>query len=169
MVRNASLSRRSAYIVERGLSLMFFKKAADILSSEITPKRVYLSRRTFLEGAAVAGATTAAPRRDAGCAGGGLPARAMGARCARRAAKAAGDAMSGTPAVTGTAARPRPGARRDGYSYSPPSERRTDQVPDWPRPLSPHDCNSASTGYRSPTLREVAFGGQCRQNKPIRR
>jgi sulfoxide reductase catalytic subunit YedY len=38
---------------------MFFKKAADILSSEITPKRVYLSRRTFLEGAAVAGATVA--------------------------------------------------------------------------------------------------------------
>ncbi len=38
---------------------MFIKKAADILSSEITPKSVYLNRRTFLTGAVTAGAAVA--------------------------------------------------------------------------------------------------------------
>jgi sulfoxide reductase catalytic subunit YedY len=38
---------------------MFMKKAADISSSEITPKSVYLNRRTFLVGAATAGAAVA--------------------------------------------------------------------------------------------------------------
>ena len=38
---------------------MFLKKAADISSSEITPKSVYLNRRTFLAGAAAAGAAVA--------------------------------------------------------------------------------------------------------------
>ena len=36
--------------------LMLIKKAADIRSSEITPKSVYLNRRKFLAGAATAGA-----------------------------------------------------------------------------------------------------------------
>ena len=35
---------------------MFFKKSSGIPSSEITPKRVYLNRRTFLVGAGAAGA-----------------------------------------------------------------------------------------------------------------
>jgi sulfoxide reductase catalytic subunit YedY len=39
---------------------MFIKKAADILSSEITPQNVYLNRRTFLAGATAAGAAVAA-------------------------------------------------------------------------------------------------------------
>src|SRR3981081_2841025 len=38
---------------------MFLKKAADISSSEITPKSVYLNRRMFLAGAAAAGAAVA--------------------------------------------------------------------------------------------------------------
>ena len=38
---------------------MLIKKAADILSSEITPKSVYFNRRTFLTGAAIAGAAVA--------------------------------------------------------------------------------------------------------------
>ena len=39
---------------------MLIKKAADIPSSEITPKSLYLTRRKFLAGAAIASA--AAPR-----------------------------------------------------------------------------------------------------------
>ena len=39
---------------------MFIKKSPDIPSSEITPKNLYLNRRKFLAGAAVAGAATAA-------------------------------------------------------------------------------------------------------------
>ena len=39
---------------------MLFKKPSDIPSSEITPKDVYLNRRRFLIGAAVAGVATAA-------------------------------------------------------------------------------------------------------------
>ena len=35
---------------------MLIKKAADILSSEITPKSLYVNRRKFLAGAALAGA-----------------------------------------------------------------------------------------------------------------
>jgi sulfoxide reductase catalytic subunit YedY len=38
---------------------MLIKKAADIGSSEITPKNLYLNRRKFLVGAAMAGAATA--------------------------------------------------------------------------------------------------------------
>jgi sulfoxide reductase catalytic subunit YedY len=38
---------------------MFIKKAADISRSEITPKSVYLNRRTFLAGTAIAGAAVA--------------------------------------------------------------------------------------------------------------
>lgn len=38
---------------------MFIKKASDISSSEITPKNVYLNRRTFLAGAAIAGTAVA--------------------------------------------------------------------------------------------------------------
>jgi methionine sulfoxide reductase catalytic subunit len=38
---------------------MLIKKAADIPSSEITPKGLYLNRRTFLAGVALAGAATA--------------------------------------------------------------------------------------------------------------
>jgi len=38
---------------------MLIKKADDIRSSEITPKNVYLNRRKFLEGAALAGAAAA--------------------------------------------------------------------------------------------------------------
>ncbi len=38
---------------------MLIKKAADISSSEITPKSVYMNRRTLLAGAAVAGAAVA--------------------------------------------------------------------------------------------------------------
>lgn len=38
---------------------MLIKKAADIRSSEITPKSLYLNRRQFLAGAALAGAATA--------------------------------------------------------------------------------------------------------------
>src|SRR5258708_39534739 len=38
---------------------MFIKKAADISSSEIRSKSVYLSRRTFAGGAAIAGAAVA--------------------------------------------------------------------------------------------------------------
>jgi len=37
---------------------MLIKKPADIASSEITPRGLYLSRRAFLRGAAIAGATT---------------------------------------------------------------------------------------------------------------
>jgi sulfoxide reductase catalytic subunit YedY len=37
---------------------MLVKKAADIASSEITPKDVYLNRRKFIAGAAIAGAAT---------------------------------------------------------------------------------------------------------------
>jgi sulfoxide reductase catalytic subunit YedY len=39
---------------------MLIKKPADMPSSEITPKKLYLNRRAFLRGAAVAGATTLA-------------------------------------------------------------------------------------------------------------
>jgi sulfoxide reductase catalytic subunit YedY len=39
---------------------MLIKKASDILSSEITPKGLYLNRRTFLAGAAAVGAVAAA-------------------------------------------------------------------------------------------------------------
>ena len=39
---------------------MLIKKAEDIRSSEITPKSVYLNRRKFLAGAAMAGAAAAA-------------------------------------------------------------------------------------------------------------
>jgi hypothetical protein len=39
---------------------MLIKKPADIASSEITPKNVYLNRRNFLLGAAAAGAAAAA-------------------------------------------------------------------------------------------------------------
>src|SRR5216684_3125857 len=39
---------------------MLIKKQADIASSEITPKDLYLSRRKFLAGAAVVGAAAAA-------------------------------------------------------------------------------------------------------------
>ncbi|HKT88621.1 MAG TPA: protein-methionine-sulfoxide reductase catalytic subunit MsrP [Candidatus Sulfotelmatobacter sp.] len=39
---------------------MLIKKADDILSSEITPKSLYLNRRKFLAGAAIAGAAVAA-------------------------------------------------------------------------------------------------------------
>ncbi len=39
---------------------MLIKKGSDILSSEITPQDVYLNRRKFLTGAAVAGAAVAA-------------------------------------------------------------------------------------------------------------
>ena len=35
---------------------MLIKKSVDIPSSEITPKNVYLNRRKFLTGAALAGA-----------------------------------------------------------------------------------------------------------------
>lgn len=38
---------------------MLIKKAEDIRSSEITPKNLYLNRRKFLAGAAVAGAAAA--------------------------------------------------------------------------------------------------------------
>jgi methionine sulfoxide reductase catalytic subunit len=41
-------------------SSMLIKKPADIASSEITPKTVYLNRRNFLVGAALAGAAAAA-------------------------------------------------------------------------------------------------------------
>lgn len=39
---------------------MLIKKAADILSSEITPRNLYLNRRKFLAGAGIAGAAVAA-------------------------------------------------------------------------------------------------------------
>ena len=39
---------------------MLIKKAADIKSSEITPKSLYLNRRKFLAGAAIAGAAAVA-------------------------------------------------------------------------------------------------------------
>jgi sulfoxide reductase catalytic subunit YedY len=39
---------------------MLIKKAADMRSSEITPKRLYVNRRTFLAGAAMAGAAAVA-------------------------------------------------------------------------------------------------------------
>ena len=39
---------------------MLLKKQSDVASSEITPKHLYLNRRTFLSGVAVAGAGTAA-------------------------------------------------------------------------------------------------------------
>jgi len=42
---------------------MLIKKPADIASSEITPKRAYLSRRTFMAGAAAAGASLLVGRR----------------------------------------------------------------------------------------------------------
>ena len=38
---------------------MLIKKAEDIRSSEITPKSLYLNRRQFLAGTAIAGAATA--------------------------------------------------------------------------------------------------------------
>jgi sulfoxide reductase catalytic subunit YedY len=41
---------------------MLIKKAADIQSSEITPKNLYLNRRKFLTGAAMAGAAAACGR-----------------------------------------------------------------------------------------------------------
>ncbi len=39
---------------------MLIKKAADIQSSEITPKTLFLNRRKFLAGTALAGAAAAA-------------------------------------------------------------------------------------------------------------
>src|SRR5580704_3721635 len=45
--------------VSRTGVLMLIKKAEDILSSEITPKSLYLNRRKFLAGAALAGAAAA--------------------------------------------------------------------------------------------------------------
>ena len=42
---------------------MLIKKPSDIASSEITPKRAYLSRRTFMAGAAAAGASLLAGRK----------------------------------------------------------------------------------------------------------
>ena len=39
---------------------MLIKKAADIRSSEITPQSLYLNRRKFLAGMAIAGAAAAA-------------------------------------------------------------------------------------------------------------
>ena len=39
---------------------MLIKKLADIASSEITPRNVYLNRRSFLVGAAAAGAAAVA-------------------------------------------------------------------------------------------------------------
>ena len=39
---------------------MLIKKPADIPSSEITPKSLYLNRRRFLAGTALAGAAAAA-------------------------------------------------------------------------------------------------------------
>src|SRR5262245_24062835 len=39
---------------------MLIKKVADIRSSEITPKNLYLNRRKFLSGTAMAGAAAAA-------------------------------------------------------------------------------------------------------------
>ncbi|HVO81837.1 MAG TPA: protein-methionine-sulfoxide reductase catalytic subunit MsrP [Terriglobales bacterium] len=39
---------------------MLIKKAADVLSSEITPKSLYMNRRAFLAGTAIAGAAAAA-------------------------------------------------------------------------------------------------------------
>ena len=38
---------------------MLIKKAEDIRSSEITPRSLYLNRRQFLGGAAIAGAAAA--------------------------------------------------------------------------------------------------------------
>ena len=43
---------------------MLIKKAADILSSEITPKSLYLNRRKFLAGTALAGAAVVAAGVD---------------------------------------------------------------------------------------------------------
>ncbi len=42
---------------------MLIKKPADVASSEITPRRAYLSRRTFMAGAAAAGASLLAGRK----------------------------------------------------------------------------------------------------------
>jgi len=42
---------------------MLIKKPADVTSSEITPKRAYLSRRAFMAGAAIAGGSLLAGRR----------------------------------------------------------------------------------------------------------
>jgi methionine sulfoxide reductase catalytic subunit len=42
---------------------MLIKKPSDVASSEITPKRAYLSRRTFMAGAAAAGASLLAGRK----------------------------------------------------------------------------------------------------------
>ena len=39
---------------------MLIKKAADIRSSEITPRSLYLNRRKFLAGTALAGAAVVA-------------------------------------------------------------------------------------------------------------
>jgi len=47
---------------------MLIKKPADVASSEITPKRAYLSRRTFMAGAAAAGAGAAAGAALVACA-----------------------------------------------------------------------------------------------------
>jgi hypothetical protein len=44
----------------RGVVFMLIKKPADILSSEITSKGVYLNRRKFLTGTAIAGAAVLA-------------------------------------------------------------------------------------------------------------
>ncbi len=38
---------------------MVIKKPDDVKSSEITPKRVYLDRRTFMRGAALVGSVAA--------------------------------------------------------------------------------------------------------------
>ena len=44
------------YVLHTSGVLMLIKKAAEIRSSEITPKSLYLNRRKFLAGAAMAGA-----------------------------------------------------------------------------------------------------------------
>ena len=48
---------------------MLIKKAADIRSSEITDKNVYLNRREFIRAAAVTGASAAAGVLGAGALG----------------------------------------------------------------------------------------------------
>ncbi len=61
---------------------MLIKRPSDVRSSEITPKEIYLNRRTFMKEAAVTGAVLAAsrvlcppweqafPRRASGCSSG---------------------------------------------------------------------------------------------------
>ena len=60
-------------------TIMLIKKPADVTSSEITPKRAYLSRRAFMTGAAIAGGTLLAGRRL----GSGTPLRRPPPRCCK--------------------------------------------------------------------------------------